>query len=86
VNLEAEATHIPERVTVSVDGLEDGAHITAADLTLPQGSTLISDPEMLVLAISTPRGTDVEEADAATAAAAAAEYAAGEAETAADNG
>jgi large subunit ribosomal protein L25 len=87
VNLEAEATHIPERVTVSVEGLEDGAHITAADLTLPQGSKLISDPEMLIVAISTPRGSDVEEAEEAAAAEAApAEGAPAEAGTAADNG
>src|SRR4051812_10327580 len=87
VNLEAEATHIPERVTVNVDGLEDGAHVTAADLTLPQGSTLVSDPETLVVAISTPRGTEVEEAEEAAAAAAApAEGAPAPADTAADNG
>jgi large subunit ribosomal protein L25 len=86
VNLDAEATHIPERITVNVDGLADGAHITAADLTLPQGSTLVSDPETLIVAISTPRGTDVEEADEAAAAAASAEYAATAADTAADNG
>jgi large subunit ribosomal protein L25 len=89
VNLEAEATHIPERVTVSVEGLEDGAHITAADLTLPQGSKLISDPQMLVIAISTPRGADLEaeEAEEAAAAEAApAEGAPAEADTAADNG
>lgn len=35
VTLEVEATHIPQNVEVSVEGLEDGAHITAADLTLP---------------------------------------------------
>src|SRR3954470_15210451 len=87
VNLDAEATHIPERVTVNVDGLEDGAHITAADLTLPQGSTLVSDPETLVVAISTPRGTDVEEAEEAAATAGApAEGAPAPADTAADNG
>jgi large subunit ribosomal protein L25 len=87
VNLDAEATHIPERVTVSVDGLEDGAHITAADLTLPTGSKLVSDPEMLVVAISTPRGADVEEAEEASAVAAApAEGESAEADTAADNG
>src|SRR4051794_39692818 len=61
VNLDAEATHIPERVTVNVDGLADGTHITAADLTLPQGSTLVSDPEMLVVAISAPQAADLGE-------------------------
>jgi len=81
VNLEAEATHIPERVTVNVDGLEDGAHGTAADLTLPQGSTLVSDPEMLVVAISAPQAADLGETAEAPA-----EEPAADADTAADNG
>ena len=50
--VEAEATHIPENVEVSVEGLEDGAHITAADVKLPQGVTLAADPELLIVSIS----------------------------------
>ena len=73
VNLDAEATHIPERVTVNIDGLGDGTQITAAELTLPQGSTLVSDPAMLVVAINAQQGGDLAEsedvpADAGTAA------------------
>jgi large subunit ribosomal protein L25 len=49
--VEAEATHIPTDVEVSIDGLQIGSHITAADVTLPAGSSLISDAETLVLAI-----------------------------------
>jgi large subunit ribosomal protein L25 len=82
VNLEAEATHIPERITVTVDGLAEGTHITAADLTLPAGSTLVSDPEMLVVAISAPQAADLGE----SAEAAPAEEPAAGADTAADNG
>src|SRR5690606_6649286 len=52
--LEAEATHIPQGIEVDIEGLEDGTHITAADLTLPKGSSLIADPETLVVAISVP--------------------------------
>ena len=37
VLLEVEATHIPERIEFDVEGLEEGTHITAADLTLPAG-------------------------------------------------
>jgi len=54
LSVEAEATHIPENVEVSVEGLEEGAHITAADVKLPKGVTLIADPETLVVAISVP--------------------------------
>ncbi|MDQ4215347.1 50S ribosomal protein L25/general stress protein Ctc [Microbacterium capsulatum] len=54
LSVEAEATHIPEHVEVSVEGLEDGTHITAADVKLPQGVTLVADPETLVVAVSVP--------------------------------
>jgi len=64
VSVEAEATHIPESITVSVEGLEEGAQIHASDLVLPQGSTLLSDPETLILAIVLPRVAAVEEASA----------------------
>ncbi|MFF3029227.1 50S ribosomal protein L25/general stress protein Ctc [Microbacterium sp. NPDC057944] len=75
LSIEAEATHIPENLEVSIEGLEDGAHITAADVVLPKGSTLLSDPEVLVVAISVPSsGTAADdEADAAAEAEAAAE-------------
>jgi len=57
VSLEAEATHIPESVSVSVEGLEDGAQIHARDLVLPKGSSLITDPDALVINITSPRGS-----------------------------
>jgi large subunit ribosomal protein L25 len=57
VSLEAEATHIPESVTVSVEGLEDGAQIHARDIVLPKGSSLITDPDALVVHITAPRGS-----------------------------
>jgi large subunit ribosomal protein L25 len=55
VELEVEATHIPQNVVVSIEGLEEGAQVTAADLELPQGATLVSEPETLVLAVSVPQ-------------------------------
>jgi len=63
--VEVEATNIPEHLEVSVEGLEDGAHITAADVTLPAGATLAIDGETLVVAISTPRGEAEETEEAA---------------------
>ena len=55
VSLEVEATHIPQSVVVSIEGLEEGAQISAADLVLPKGATLVSEPETLVLAVSVPQ-------------------------------
>lgn len=73
VSLEVEATHIPQNVEVDVEGLEDGTHITAADLKLPKGATLVTEPETLVVAISVPAATlaaedEIAEADAEVAA------------------
>ncbi|MDJ0349756.1 50S ribosomal protein L25/general stress protein Ctc [Cryobacterium sp. PH29-G1] len=60
--LEVEATDIPENLEVSVEGLEEGAQIHAADVTLPAGAELISDPDTLVVYVHTPRG-EAEEDD-----------------------
>lgn len=73
VTIQAEATHIPQNIEVDVEGLEDGAHITAADLKLPKGSVLIADPELLIVAISVPAAAlaaedEIAEADAEVAA------------------
>ena len=73
ISLEVEATHIPNTIEVDVEGLEDGARITAADLTLPRGAALLADPETLVVAVSVPAATlaavdEIEAADEATAA------------------
>jgi large subunit ribosomal protein L25 len=54
IAVEVEATHIPEYFEVSVEGLEEGAHITAADITLPKGASLLADPETLIVAVSVP--------------------------------
>ncbi|MFT4134869.1 50S ribosomal protein L25/general stress protein Ctc [Microbacterium sp.] len=77
VALEVEATHIPEHIEVDVEGLEDGTHITAAELTLPRGATLQTEPDVLVVAISTPAGSASDETEEA-AEEAAADEAAGE--------
>lgn len=71
VLLEVEATHIPERIEVNIDGLEEGTHITAADLVLPKGASLVVDAETLIIAISAPSGDadEIAELDAAVSAA-----------------
>jgi len=65
LSIEAEATHIPQNIEVSVEGLEEGAQITAAEVTLPKGSTLLTDAEVLVVAIAIPAEQDLGEDDAA---------------------
>ena len=51
VSIEAEATHLPSEIEVSIEGLEIGSHITAGDLTLPEGSVLAGEPEQVMLLI-----------------------------------
>lgn len=68
VTLEAEATHLPEAIEVSVEGLEAGAQLRGSDLVLPAGATYTGDPEALILTVSTPTvSAEDEAADAAVA-------------------
>lgn len=49
--VEAEATHIPESVTVSVAGLDAGDSIQAKDIALPKGSVLAGDEDAIVIQV-----------------------------------
>ncbi len=60
VTLQAEATHLPESIEVSVEGLEAGAQVRGADLVMPAGAVFAGDPEMTVVAVVLPRA-EVEE-------------------------
>ncbi|MFF2387084.1 50S ribosomal protein L25/general stress protein Ctc [Streptomyces sp. NPDC058108] len=51
LTVEAEATHIPESVTVSIEGLEAGASILAKDIPLPKGTSLAIDEDAVVLQV-----------------------------------
>ena len=51
VSVEAEATHLPSEIEVSVEGAEIGRQITAGDLTLPTGSTLVTDAAHVLLIV-----------------------------------
>jgi len=49
LSVEAEATHIPTSIELSIEGLEVGAQILAKDVTLPRGAELSTDPEHVVV-------------------------------------
>lgn len=62
VSVEAEATQLPSEIEVSIEGLEIGSHVTAGDLTLPSGATLVTDPQqVLVLIQEAPTAAELEE-------------------------
>lgn len=66
--VEAEATHIPEGVTVSIEGLEAGASVLAKDIELPSGVSLSVEDDTVVLQIlaaqaeEAPEGAEGDEA------------------------
>jgi large subunit ribosomal protein L25 len=67
VSVEAEATHIPEYIEVSVEGAEVGTQVFAKDLVVPPGSTVLDDEETLIVNVThAPTTEEVEEELAAT--------------------
>lgn len=73
ISLEVEATHIPESIVISIEGLEEGSHILAGDVKLPTGASLVTDPETLIVGITGESAQDLGEETETEAAAAAEE-------------
>jgi large subunit ribosomal protein L25 len=63
----AEAMHLPSSFEVSIEGLEAGAQITAADVTLPEGSELAVDPDFVLAVISQAQTAEQLEGDSESA-------------------
>ncbi len=63
IEIEADAMSIPQQLTVSIEGAEEGTQITAGQVELPAGVTLISDPELLVVNIVTAPSAEELEAE-----------------------
>ena len=83
IEIESDAMSIPESLTLSVEGIPAGTQFTAAQVPLPDGVTLISDPELLVVnVINAPTAEDLESEGAGAEAAPAEGEAADEAEEA----
>lgn len=61
LTVEADALNVPEFLTVNMDGHEAGEHVYAADVRLPEGVTMLSDPELLVVNVSAPQAQDLGE-------------------------
>jgi large subunit ribosomal protein L25 len=67
VPIEAEATHIPTQIVVSIEGLSAGTQILASDLKLPEGSALAIDPDALIVNITAAQSVEAAEAELAEA-------------------
>ncbi|GAA1048171.1 50S ribosomal protein L25/general stress protein Ctc [Arthrobacter russicus] len=68
INVEAEATHLPSSLEVSIEGRAPGEHVYASDIVLPKGVTLLADAETLIANVSEPEEQDLgEEAEVESA-------------------
>ena len=62
ISVEAEATHIPEYVEVSIEGLNVGDQILAKDLSVPSGSRVLVDDDHLIVNVThAPTAEELEE-------------------------
>jgi large subunit ribosomal protein L25 len=52
IQIEAEATAIPERIEIDIEGAQIGTQILASQLDLPEGSVLLTDPETLIVNVT----------------------------------
>jgi len=67
VSVQVAATNIPENIEVDVTGREAGQGVTAAELTLPSGATLLTDADALVVNVSAAQSAEALEAELAEA-------------------
>ncbi|MFW0791238.1 50S ribosomal protein L25/general stress protein Ctc [Gordonia sp. CPCC 205333] len=63
IEIEADALSIPEQITVSVEGAGAGTSIHASELTLPEGVSLVADPETLIVAVNEAQAADEGDTD-----------------------
>ena len=61
------ATNIPREIVIDVEGLTEGSHITAADVTLPEGAELAADPELLIVGVQIEAAEEALENESAEA-------------------
>jgi large subunit ribosomal protein L25 len=54
VTVEALPLEMPEHIDLDVSGMEIGGTLRISDLTAPEGSTLLDDPEMVVATVTAP--------------------------------
>ncbi|MCJ1696252.1 50S ribosomal protein L25/general stress protein Ctc [Rathayibacter caricis] len=63
LSLEVDATKIPQSIVISVEGLEAGTQIAAGDVVLPDGATLVTEADVLVVNVTAEVEQDLGEED-----------------------
>jgi large subunit ribosomal protein L25 len=51
LSVDAEATHLPSSLEISIAGIAIGQQIKASDITLPTGTVLAGDPDQILIII-----------------------------------
>ncbi len=67
LSISADATKLPDSIEVSIEELEVGGHISAGEITLPEGAELLTDPEAAVVTIVVAPSAEQMEAELAEA-------------------
>ncbi|WP_205325249.1 50S ribosomal protein L25/general stress protein Ctc [Glycomyces sp. YM15] len=65
LTVEAEATHIPESIEVSIEGLAIGSQRYVREVEVPEGIVILSDGDLVLASVSEPRGEAADEDEAA---------------------
>jgi large subunit ribosomal protein L25 len=63
----AEATHLPETVTITIEGREAGQHVFARDIQLPAGTTLELEDDYVIATVSELTAQDLGETEGTAA-------------------
>jgi large subunit ribosomal protein L25 len=63
----ADAMHLPNSLEVSIEGLEAGSQITAADVTLPEGTELAVSPDFVLAMVTQAQTAEQLEGDSESA-------------------
>ena len=66
VLVDVDALDVPEEILVDIEGRNDGEHVLASDLELPEGVKLASDPELLIVNVSEEVEQDLGDEEEAT--------------------
>jgi large subunit ribosomal protein L25 len=67
LSVTAEAMHLPSSLEVSIEGFEAGRQITAADVTLPQGTELAVEPDFVLAIVTQAQTAEQLEGDSESA-------------------
>jgi large subunit ribosomal protein L25 len=67
LSVSADATKLPDHLEASIEGLDVGAHVTAADVKLPAGVELTADSELIIAVVTAAPTAEQMEAEAGIA-------------------